>query len=112
MGTEEIKGNQQVKLAASLLQKAQGLNFSGYIEGDGLYRGEADVVVCDGFVGNILLKASEGLAAMVSARIEQRFRDGLAAKLVGALALPLLRRLRGDIARHAITAPVSSDCRG
>lgn len=98
MGTEEIKGNQQVKLAASLLQKAQGLNFSGYIEGDGLYRGEADVVVCDGFVGNILLKASEGLAAMVSARIEQRFRDGLAAKLVGALALPLLRRLRGDIA--------------
>ncbi|MEM8258425.1 phosphate acyltransferase, partial [Morganella morganii] len=55
-------------------------------------------VVCDGFVGNILLKASEGLAAMVSARIEQRFRDGLAAKLVGALALPLLRRLRGDIA--------------
>ncbi len=49
-------------------------------------------------VGNILLKASEGLAAMVSARIEQRFRDGLAAKLVGALALPLLRRLRGDIA--------------
>ncbi|HGO9555482.1 TPA: phosphate acyltransferase PlsX [Pseudomonas aeruginosa] len=98
VGTEEIKGNQQVKLAASLLQKAQGLNFSGYIEGDGLYRGEADVVVCDGFVGNILLKASEGLAAMVSARIEQRFRDGLAAKLVGALALPLLRRLRGDIA--------------
>ena len=49
---------------------------------------------------------------MVSARIEQGFRDGLAAKLIGALALPLLRRLRGDIARHAITAPVSSDWQG
>lgn len=102
VGTEDIKGNQQVKLAASLLQQAQGLNYIGYIEGDGLYRGEADVVVCDGFVGNILLKSSEGLASMISARIEALFTESLGSRLVGSLALPLLRRLRTDLApaRH------------
>ena len=102
VGTEDIKGNQQVKLASSLLQQAEGLNYIGYIEGDGLYRGEADVVVCDGFVGNILLKSSEGLASMISARIEALFTDSLGSRMVGALALPLLRRLQGDLApaRH------------
>ncbi|MGV8268238.1 phosphate acyltransferase PlsX, partial [Pseudomonas aeruginosa] len=70
---------------------------------------EADVVVGDGFVVNILRKPNEGLAAMVSARIEQRFRDGLAAKLVGALALPLLHRLRGDIAPARYNG---ASCRG
>lgn len=102
VGTEEVKGNQQVKLAASLLQQAKGLNYVGFIEGDGLYRGEADVVVCDGFVGNILLKSSEGLASMIAARIESLFSRGLAARAVGLLALPLLKRLRSDLApaRH------------
>lgn len=102
VGTEDIKGNQQVKLAASLLQQARGLNYIGYIEGDGLYRGEADVVVCDGFVGNILLKSSEGLASMISARIEALFTESLGSRLVGSMALPLLRRLRTDLApaRH------------
>jgi len=102
VGTEDIKGNQQVKSAASLLQQAEGLNYIGFIEGDGLYRGEADVVVCDGFVGNILLKSSEGLAAMISTRIESLFNQSLGARLVGALALPLLRRLQADLApaRH------------
>lgn len=76
IGTEDIKGNQQVKLAASLLQNAKGLNYIGFVEGDGLYRGEADVVVCDGFVGNILLKSSEGLATMIGARIQALFREG------------------------------------
>jgi glycerol-3-phosphate acyltransferase PlsX len=98
VGTEAIKGNQQVKLAASLLQQAEGLNYIGFVEGDGLYRGEADVVVCDGFVGNILLKSSEGLAAMIAGRIEVLFKSSLAARMVGALALPLLRRLQGELA--------------
>lgn len=102
VGTEDIKGNQQVKLAASLLQQANGLNYIGYIEGDALYRGEADVVVCDGFVGNILLKSSEGLVAMIAARIESLFTENLGSRLVGVLALPLLSRLKGDLApsRH------------
>lgn len=97
VGIEEIKGNQQVKLVVSLLQKVQGLNFSGYIEGDGLYCGEVDVVVCDGFVGNILLKVSEGLVVMVLVWIEQCFCDGLVVKLVGVLVLLLLCWLCGDI---------------
>jgi glycerol-3-phosphate acyltransferase PlsX len=102
IGTEDIKGNQQVKLAATLLQQARGLNYIGFVEGDGLYRGEADVVVCDGFVGNILLKSSEGLATMIASRIEVLFRRTLASRLVGALALPLMRRLQADLApaRH------------
>ncbi|MFC3939273.1 phosphate acyltransferase PlsX [Pseudomonas gingeri NCPPB 3146 = LMG 5327] len=102
VGTEDIKGNQQVKLAASLLQEARGLNYIGFVEGDGLYRGEADVVVCDGFVGNILLKSSEGLATMIAARIEALFRRNLASRVVGVLALPLLKRLQADLApaRH------------
>ncbi|SIQ08375.1 phosphate:acyl-[acyl carrier protein] acyltransferase [Aquipseudomonas alcaligenes] len=102
VGTENIKGNQQVKLAASLLQQAQGLNYIGFVEGDGLYRGEADVVACDGFVGNILLKSSEGLVSMISERIEALFNEGFVSRLAGAVALPLLKRLRGELApaRH------------
>ena len=102
VGIEDIKGNQQVKAAASLLQAAPWLNYRGFIEGDGLYRGEADVVVCDGFVGNILLKSSEGLATMISGRIDAMFRQNLLSRAVGVLALPLFRRLRADLApaRH------------
>ncbi|GFM79337.1 phosphate acyltransferase [Pseudomonas cichorii] len=102
VGTEDIKGNQQVKQAAVLLQAAKGLNYIGFVEGDGLYRGEADVVVCDGFVGNVLLKSSEGLATMIAARMDELFRRNLMAKAVGVLAMPLLRRLQAELApaRH------------
>ncbi|MFK3720511.1 phosphate acyltransferase PlsX [Pseudomonas fulva] len=102
VGTEDIKGNQQVRLAASLLQEARGLNYVGFIEGDGLYKGAADVVVCDGFVGNILLKSSEGLATMIAQRIELAFRRGLLSRLAGAVAKPLLKRVQADLApaRH------------
>lgn len=98
IGTEDIKGNQQVKQAAGLLRQAEGLNYTGFVEGDGVYRGEADVVVCDGFVGNILLKSSEGLAVMIAGRIDTLFKSNLIARMVGVLALPLLRRLRGELA--------------
>ena len=102
VGTEDVKGNQQVKAAAGLLQAAAGLNYIGFIEGDGLYRGEADVVVCDGFVGNILLKSSEGLATMIAGRIDTMFRQNLLSRAVGVLALPLFKRLKADLApaRH------------
>ena len=102
VGTEDIKGNQQVKLAANLLQAAPGLNYIGFVEGDGLYRGEADVVVCDGFVGNVLLKSSEGLALMIGERIERLFRRNVLSRLVGLMARPVLGRLKADLApaRH------------
>lgn len=102
VGTEDIKGNQQVKLAAGLLQAAPGLNYIGFVEGDGLYRGEADVVVCDGFVGNVLLKSSEGLALMIGERIEGLFRRNVLSRLVGFMARPVLGQLKADLApaRH------------
>ncbi|OCX11661.1 phosphate acyltransferase [Pseudomonas graminis] len=102
VGTEDIKGNQQVKLAAGLLQTAPGLNYIGFVEGDGLYRGEADVVVCDGFVGNVLLKSSEGLALMIGERIEGLFRRNVLSRLVGLMARPVLGQLKADLApaRH------------
>ena len=64
IGEEDIKGNEVVKQAAELL-KATGLNFHGNVEGDDIYKGTTDVVVCDGFVGNVALKSSEGLAQML-----------------------------------------------
>lgn len=97
VGTEDIKGNQQVKAAALLLEQVRGIDYRGFVEGDGLYRGEADVAVCDGFVGNVLLKSSEGLAQLVSSRVEALFNRSLAARLVGMLALPLLRTLRAEL---------------
>jgi len=97
VGTEDIKGNQQVRQAAQLLQHSRELNYQGFIEGDGLFRGEADVVVCDGFAGNVLLKSSEGLAHMIGQRVETLFKRSLLSRLVGFLALPLLRELRAEL---------------
>ncbi|MFC3609065.1 phosphate acyltransferase PlsX [Stutzerimonas tarimensis] len=97
VGTEDTKGNQLVKQAAVLLQQVEDLNYQGYIEGDGLFRGEADVIVCDGFVGNVLLKSSEGLARMLSRKGEVLFRRSWLSRLQGALAIPLLRELRAEL---------------
>ena len=97
VGTEDIKGNQQVKAASILLQQASDINYQGFIEGDGIFRGEADVAVCDGFVGNVLLKSCEGLANLVTQRVEALFSRSLASRLVGVLALPLLRQLSADL---------------
>ena len=89
IGEEDIKGNDVVKRAAELL-KDSGLNFIGNVEGDGLYKGEAEVVVCDGFVGNVALKASEGLAQMLATFLRQEFGRNLLTKFVALLALPVI----------------------
>lgn len=97
IGIESIKGNQQVKQATQLLECQTELNYIGYVEGDGVYRGEADVVVCDGFVGNVLLKSSEGVLKLLSQRLENRFKSSLLGKLKGLIMfLPMLRGLRKD----------------
>lgn len=93
LGEEEIKGNEQVKRAAQLLQ-ASKLNYIGYVEGDSAYKGIADVVVCDGFVGNVALKSSEGVAFMISRYLQEAFHRNLLTKLAGLIALPVLRSLR------------------
>ena len=93
IGEEDIKGNEVVKRAAELLRES-GLNFIGNVEGDGIYKGEADVVVCDGFVGNVMLKASEGLAQMVRSFIRQEFMRSILTRLAGAIVMPALLAFR------------------
>ena len=93
IGQEDIKGNDVVKRAADLLADSE-LNFVGNVEGDGVYKGAADVVVCDGFVGNVALKASEGLAQLLATFLRQEFRRSLLTRLLALLALPVLQRFK------------------
>jgi glycerol-3-phosphate acyltransferase PlsX len=89
VGEEEIKGNEVVKRAAELL-RASGLNFYGNVEGDDIYKGTTDVVVCDGFVGNVALKTSEGLAQMLATYLREEFGRNVLTRMAGAVALPVL----------------------
>jgi glycerol-3-phosphate acyltransferase PlsX len=93
IGEEDIKGNEVVKRAAELL-RASALNFIGNVEGNDIYKGTADVVVCDGFVGNVALKTSEGLAQMLGGFIREEFTRGLVSKLGAVAAYPVIRRLK------------------
>ncbi|NOT18220.1 MAG: phosphate acyltransferase PlsX [Sulfuriferula sp.] len=93
IGEEEIKGNEIVKQAAELLRHS-GLNFYGNIEGDDIYKGTTDVVVCDGFVGNVALKTSEGLAKMISTMLREEFNRNILTKLAGLVALPVLKAFK------------------
>ena len=70
------------------------LNYAGYAEGDDIYKGQFDVIVCDGFVGNVALKASEGVAKMVAAFIKQEFKRNLYTRLAALFAMPVLNSFR------------------
>jgi glycerol-3-phosphate acyltransferase PlsX len=93
VGEEDIKGNETVKKTHELL-RASSLNYAGFVEGDEIYTGDMDVIVCDGFVGNIMLKTSEGLARMITHFIKQEFRRNLLTKLSALVALPVLQAFR------------------
>lgn len=93
IGEEDIKGNETVKAAAELL-RASGLNFIGNVEGDGIYLDDVDVVVCDGFVGNVALKTSEGLARMISLFIREAFSRNILTKLAAIAAMPVLKQFK------------------
>ena len=90
IGSEAIKGNEQVKLAAPLLASSS-LNYIGFIEGNEIYTDKVDVVVCDGFVGNVSVKTSEGVARLVSHYLKEEFKRSLWNKLVGLVARPVLQ---------------------
>jgi glycerol-3-phosphate acyltransferase PlsX len=102
IGVEEIKGNDQVKRIAHMLSECKLLNYVGYVEGDGFYLGDCDLIVCDGFVGNVALKASEGLAKMINRQLKDVFLHNFSTKLMGLIARPVLKRLkkRLDPARY------------
>ncbi|WP_234266732.1 phosphate acyltransferase PlsX [Hydrogenophaga sp. NFH-34] len=93
VGEEVIKGSEVIKKAGVLLRNAANtgdLNFFGNVEGDDIFKGTTDIVVCDGFVGNVALKASEGLAAMIGGFIREEFSRSIFTKLGGLFAYPVL----------------------
>ena len=96
IGEEEIKGNEQDKKAHELLSNSS-LNYVGYVEGDDVYKGGTDVVVADGFVGNVALKSSEGVAKMISQFMKDEFKRNIFTKLAGLIAYPVLRRFRSHV---------------
>jgi glycerol-3-phosphate acyltransferase PlsX len=93
IGAEEIKGNDVVKQAGELL-RGSGLNFQGNVEGDDIYKGTVDVVVCDGFVGNVALKASEGLAKLIADQLRSEFKRNFMTRMAGLLSMPVLRAFK------------------
>ncbi|MDI1309368.1 MAG: phosphate acyltransferase PlsX [Methylotenera sp.] len=93
IGSEDIKGNEVVKQTGELLRKSH-LNFYGNVEGNDIFKGTTDVVVCDGFVGNITLKAAEGLAQMMGRFLSQEFKRNWLTKLMGLVAMPVLKAFK------------------
>lgn len=93
IGAEAIKGNEQVKQAATLLANSN-LNYIGYVEGDDIYAGAADVIVCDGFVGNVALKTSEGVARMLAHFLKLEFSRTPLTRLAAIVAMPVLKKFR------------------
>jgi glycerol-3-phosphate acyltransferase PlsX len=93
IGEEVIKGNEVVKQAGELLRQST-LNFYGNVEGNDIFKGTTDVVVCDGFVGNVALKTSEGLASMISGMIKEEFGRSILTKLMALIAMPVLLRFK------------------
>jgi glycerol-3-phosphate acyltransferase PlsX len=93
IGEEVIKGNDVVKQSAELL-RTSGLNFHGNVEGDDIFKGTVDVVVCDGFVGNVSLKTSEGLAKLIAEELRREFKKNLLTQLAGLIALPVIRAFK------------------
>ncbi len=96
IGSEDIKGKQIIKEAADLL-KNSSLNYVGYIEADEIYTNAVDVVVCDGFEGNLVLKASEGVAQMIKIYLKRAFKKNLYTKLTASLAMPALNYFKSSL---------------
>lgn len=93
IGVEDIKGNEIIKQTAELMKKSN-LNYQGFVEGDSIYTGDVDVIVCDGFVGNVALKTSEGLAQLISSIMREEFQRTLLRKLSAVVAWPVVRAMK------------------
>ena len=96
IGEEEMKGNDKIKKTSELL-KASNLNYHGFVEGDDIYKGTVDLVVCDGFEGNIALKASEGVANMMSHYLKRAFTRNWLTKIVALIATPVLKDFKSSL---------------
>ena len=96
IGEEEMKGHQRIKDAHALLQNSS-INYCGYVEGDDIYKGDTDVVACDGFDGNIALKSSEGVAKMIAFYLRQSFNRNIFTKLAGLICYPILKSFKDKV---------------
>ena len=96
IGSEDIKGSESVKKAAELIKQSH-LNFYGNVEGTDIYKGTTDVVVCDGFVGNVMLKTSEGLAKMMGDFLKEEYIRNFASKIAALVSAPIIRRFRNRV---------------
>lgn len=96
VGAEEIKGSEKVKKASALLSETD-LNYVGYIEADELYNSKVDVIVCDGFEGNVSLKASEGTAKMIFDLLRENFNKNLLTKFLGFICTPVFNAMRSQL---------------
>jgi glycerol-3-phosphate acyltransferase PlsX len=94
IGEEEIKGNEIVKKTAELVSQNSSINYIGYVEGDDVLKGDVDIVVCDGFVGNVLLKSCEGTSKLIAQLIKEEFMRSWWTRLIGFISHPVLSRLR------------------
>ncbi len=100
IGEEAIKGSETIKQAGELLRAAAAggtINFQGNVEGNDIFKGTTDIVVCDGFVGNVALKTAEGLASMLSSFIRQEFTRNAYAKFAALIALPVLNHFKARV---------------
>ena len=93
IGSEDIKGNEQVKAAHEALKNGD-FNYIGFVEGDDIFHGDVDVIVCDGFVGNVALKTTEGLAKMLSHELKAGYMKSIFTKLAALISYPVLKAFR------------------
>ena len=111
IGEEVIKGNEVVKEAGELLRQSK-LNFYGNVEGNDIFKGTTDIVVCDGFVGNVALKTSEGLASMISGMIKEEFSRNWFTKAMAMAAMPVLKRFKKRVDHRRYNGAVLLGLRG
>lgn len=111
VGAEEIKGNERVREAARLISESD-LNYIGFVEGDGIFSGDADVVVCDGFAGNVALKSSEGAARMVGSMLSHEFRRTGFNRMAGLVARPILRSVAARMDPRSYNGAILVGLRG
>jgi len=96
IGEEEMKGGEEIKKAAELIASS-GVNYYGFVEGDDIFKGTVNVVVCDGFIGNIALKSGEGVAKMVTHFLKEEFKRSFFSKLRALIALPVLKAFKNRV---------------
>jgi glycerol-3-phosphate acyltransferase PlsX len=115
IGEEMIKGNETIKRAGELLREAAAhdqLNFHGNVEGNDIFKGTTDIVVCDGFVGNVALKTAEGLASMISSFIKAEFTRNAWTKMIAVLAMPVLQRFKHRVDHRRFNGAALMGLRG